>query len=134
MGQKDIDYIICSEGELALVKLFKGLEAGEPMERVIEGERPDLDELFFIDRELFDYEAELNNLYRGKFFGFEPPFVTIITARGCKYNCSFCQPTQRMLFGRQARQHSVGNVIAELEQLCRIMNDKLNHPPEAGNG
>ena len=117
VGQKDIDYIVRGEGELALVRLLKSLEAGEPVERVIQDERPDLDELPFIDRELFDYEAELNNPYLGKFSGLEPPFVTIITTRGCKYNCSFCQPTQRMLFGRQVRQRSVGNVMDELKQL-----------------
>ncbi len=114
VGQKDIDYIVRGEGELALVKLLRSLEAGEPVERLIEGERPDLDELPFIDRELFDYEAELSSPCLGKFSGLEPPFVTILTSRGCRYNCSFCQPTQRMLFGRQVRRRSVENVMAEL--------------------
>ncbi|MFC1950546.1 B12-binding domain-containing radical SAM protein [Chloroflexota bacterium] len=117
VGQKDIDYIVRGEGELALVKLLRNLEAGKSVERVIEGERPDLDELPFIDRELFDYKAELNSPCLGEYSGLEPPFVTILTSRGCKYNCSFCQPTQRMIFGRQVRQRSVENVMAELKQL-----------------
>lgn len=120
--EKYIDYIMCGEGEIALPKLLRSLEAGEAGERVIVGEKPNLDEIPFIDRELFDYEVELNNPFLGSVYGFQPPFVTIITSRGCKYNCRFCQPSERILFGKQVRQRSVENVITELKQL----RDKYN--------
>jgi len=46
-----------------------------------------------------------------------PPFVTLIAGRGCMYNCSYCQPAERYIFGRRVRRRSVTNVLAELEQL-----------------
>ena len=41
------------------------------------------------------------------------PFVTVIAGRGCLYNCSFCQPAEKILFGGRVRRRSVENVIAE---------------------
>jgi radical SAM superfamily enzyme YgiQ (UPF0313 family) len=49
--------------------------------------------------------------------GLEPPLVTIVAGRGCSYNCSFCQPAERVLFGPAVRRRSVGSVIAELRGL-----------------
>ena len=45
------------------------------------------------------------------------PFLTIIAGRGCKYNCNFCQPAERHIFGRKVRKRSPANVIGELEEL-----------------
>jgi anaerobic magnesium-protoporphyrin IX monomethyl ester cyclase len=33
------------------------------------------------------------------------------------YNCSYCQPAERHIFGREVRRRSVANVIGELRQL-----------------
>jgi len=46
-----------------------------------------------------------------------PPFVTLIAGRGCRYNCNFCQPAERILFGRKVRRRSPENVMAELKEL-----------------
>jgi radical SAM superfamily enzyme YgiQ (UPF0313 family) len=115
--EKDIDHIVVGEGEISLVRLLTDLINGSFVERVIVGEPPDLDKLPFVDRELFDYEAELQTPFYSEVFEFKPPFVTIIAGRGCKYNCSFCQPAERKIFGRHLRQRSVENVISELVQL-----------------
>jgi anaerobic magnesium-protoporphyrin IX monomethyl ester cyclase len=43
--------------------------------------------------------------------------VTLIAGRGCIYNCSYCQPAERLIFGKGLRRRSPENVIAELEIL-----------------
>lgn len=107
----DIDHVVVGEGEISFIKLLDDIKAGKPREKVITGEHPDLDSLPFADRELFRFgEATIENFL-------EKPFVTIIAGRGCIYNCNFCQPAERMIFGRKVRRRSVSNVIAELREL-----------------
>ena len=117
-----IDYIVTHEGEITFPRLLAALAAGQPpAERVLPGERPNLDEVPFVDRELFLEEwrrcgytpdsPEVSFVPE-----LPPPFLTIVAGRGCTYNCSFCQPAERQIFGR-FRQRSVANVIAELKLL-----------------
>jgi anaerobic magnesium-protoporphyrin IX monomethyl ester cyclase len=119
----NIDYIVTHEGEITFPLLLSAIQGGHPpQERVLAGVPPDLDELPFPDRELF-----LNEWRRAGYASdspedpfvpeLPPPFVTIIAGRGCKYNCSFCQPAERRLFGRGVRRRSPGNIIRELEIL-----------------
>lgn len=71
----------------------------------------DLDELPWIDRNLFNADEE-------PIVPFLPrPFVTLIAGRGCRYNCSFCQPAERLIFGKKVKRRSVENVIGELKEL-----------------
>jgi radical SAM superfamily enzyme YgiQ (UPF0313 family) len=120
---RNIDYIITHEGELAFPRLLAALQEGTPpAERVLAGEPPDLDELPFPDRELFLSEwrkaGYTSDSPEDPFVPELPaPFVTLIAGRGCKYNCSFCQPAERRLFGRGVRRRSPANILAELEML-----------------
>jgi radical SAM superfamily enzyme YgiQ (UPF0313 family) len=43
--------------------------------------------------------------------------TSIIASRGCPFDCAYCQPTLRTIFGRRIRRRSVGNVMAELTEL-----------------
>ena len=119
----NIDYIITHEGEITFPWLLAALASGKPpAERVLAGAPPDLDELPFPDRELFlDEWRKAGYASDSPEDPFVPelpaPFVTIIAGRGCKYNCSFCQPAERRLFGRGVRRRSPGNIVAELEIL-----------------
>ncbi len=107
-----LDYVLRGEGELAFVELLAALERGEQPPRVQTGEHPDLDELPFADRAAFGGpEAAL------PVPELPGPLVTLIAGRGCIYNCRFCQPAEREIFGRSVRRRSVGNVIAELETI-----------------
>ncbi len=117
-----IDYVITNEGELAFVQLLRDLAAGKKdLPRVIRGEKPDLDSIPFADRDLYLNEWKRFGFYTGSpeapIAGLPAPFVTIIAGRGCIYNCNFCQPAERTLFGGKVRRRSVENVMAELEQL-----------------
>lgn len=111
ISNNKIDYIIVGEGEIAFPELLQKLKDGRPSERVIKGERPDVNTLPFIDRELFDF---LELPYD---FFLELPFATILAGRGCAYNCHFCSPAGKIMHGYRARRRSVDNVIEEIKHL-----------------
>ena len=112
-----IDCIVRGEAEVTFPMLLDDLVNGEELPKVVQGRRlENLDEAPWADRDLFSCPEE-------PFVHFlKPPFVTLIAARGCKHNCNFCQPAERIMFGRTVRRRSVPNVIEELEYL----RDKYN--------
>ena len=116
-----VDYIVTNEGEISFVDLLRRLAAGQGGQRVIDGQKPDLDAQPFADRDLFLDEWRKAGCTLGTpevpMGNLPTPFVTIIAGRGCMYNCSFCQPAERRLFGGKVRRRSVSNVIGELELL-----------------
>jgi len=119
----EFDYIITREGEVTFPWLLEQLRSGNPPDsRVLEGERPDLEAQPFADRELFlaewrKYGYTLDSPEVPFVPDLPAPFLTIIAGRGCKYNCNFCQPAERRIFGRKVRKRSPANVISELEKL-----------------
>jgi radical SAM superfamily enzyme YgiQ (UPF0313 family) len=116
--ENNIDHIITGEGEISFTKLLRNIEKSEYSPRVIEGVVPEnLDKLPFADRGLFrDLEYPL------PVEGFDKPFVTLIAGRGCRFNCNYCQPAERIIFGRKVRRRSPLNVIQELD----ILKEKYN--------
>ena len=75
------------------------------------GEReliPDLDELPFPARHLFDLKAYPLYAPDGE------QMITVLTSRGCPYKCSFCF---KGIVGRTYRQRSPENIVAELRHL-----------------
>jgi len=117
-----IDHIFLGEAEITFPEFVARQRRGEPSERVIPPVRPNLDDLPFADHEFFLEEwrkwgYDLDSPEAPFVPELPPPFVTIIAGRGCIYNCSYCQPAERIIFGRKVRQRSVANVIAELQEL-----------------
>ncbi len=105
------DYVVLGEGEITFTDLLNSLAAGKKVERVIKGTPADLDKLPFADRELYSgHEAPILS-------ELPVPFMTVIAARGCIYNCSFCQPAEKIIFGKGLRRRSVSSLLAELETL-----------------
>lgn len=111
LKNENIDYVISGEGEISFLRLVNDIASGRSAGRLINGQRPDLDELAFVDRELFSTREEPFVEF------FKPPFVTIIAGRGCAYNCNYCQPAEKKIFGNKVRRRSVANVISELKEL-----------------
>ncbi len=116
---KYIDAIVIGEGEIALTKLVMALSGNVAWEtvpgiwyknngRVVKNEGKEyvanLDDLPFPDRETIDLKRYIE-LTRS---------IPIHVSRGCPFNCLFCQPTQRMIFGPQVRTRSPQNVVAEM--------------------
>ena len=118
-----IDYVVTHEGEVTFPWLLGEIQAGRlPGERIIQGQMPDLDALPYPDRDLFltewrNHGYDLDSPEVPFVVELPPPFLTIIAGRGCKYNCNFCQPAERTIFGRRVRRRSVDNVIGELKAL-----------------
>ena len=108
------DYIITREGEVTFPWLLGELRDGRrPESRVLEGEMPDLDALPFPDRDLFldewrRYGYTLDSPEVPFVADLPAPFLTIIAGRGCKYNCNFCQPAERLIFGQGRAQAEPG--------------------------
>ncbi len=78
----------------------------------------DLDSIPFPARDLFD-NAEYKEYFR-KRFGREE--TSIITTRGCPFDCDFCS---RPIFSNQFRARSAENVVDELEQISELRYDSV---------
>lgn len=77
----------------------------------------DLDDVPFPAWDLLDMPRYLRLWYHLDAVGMGLRGTSIIASRGCPFNCAYCQPTLRTIFGRQIRRRSVGNVVAELAEL-----------------
>jgi anaerobic magnesium-protoporphyrin IX monomethyl ester cyclase len=110
-----IDTIFIGEGEISFPAFLEEMSQGRNgKDRVIEGEKPDLDAIPFIDRTLFGpYEMSPSPRHLPE------PFMSTIAGRGCLFQCKFCQPAEAKIFGKKVRRRSVENVIEELGMLRR---------------
>ena len=110
-----VDSVIVGEGEVSFLKLVNDIERGVALEKIICGERIDnLDEIPFPDRDIYNMERILNG---AGIFPYPNRYVGVIASRGCCYNCSFCQPLERKIFGQKLRTRSVSNIIEEVKDL-----------------
>ena len=123
---KNIDYIVKGEGEERLNWLIEYLEGKRSKENLDgiyfkknggtidlpqKSRLENLDLLLFPARELVPIEKYSKFLESRK-----KPATTIITSRGCPYQCNFCF---RGVFGNKWRFRSPENVVAEMEILIR---------------
>ena len=109
-----IDTVVVGEGEVAFVNILNMIKNGEELPKVYHGEKPDLDKIPWVDRELFDYRHELECIFtpdQGH------PSITMLAGRGCPFKCAYCQPAENAVFGKPYRMRSPENVIDELKYL-----------------
>jgi radical SAM superfamily enzyme YgiQ (UPF0313 family) len=112
-----VDSVIVGEGEISFLKAVNDIEAGKTIEKIIEGEKiDDLDNIPFPDRDLYNMGKILNG---AGIFPYPSRYIGIVASRGCYYNCSFCQPLERKIFGRKIRTRSVANIIKEVDHVVR---------------
>ena len=125
------DFGIFGEGEETLVDLLNALSAGDKEIRNISGvifrdadgtiqmtdsrpPIPDLDTLPVPDRQGLQLDRYLWSVPgKGKV-----RFTTLMTSRGCPFNCIFC--SAHSVFGKKVRKRSIQLVLDELET---IVND-----------
>jgi len=123
---REIDVVVCGEGELVLKKLleqeFKNLNN---IDGIIYRCRDDtkivlkqvnlnfvnIDILPFPDHFGIDYSKYRPSIHRNVGF----PFAVMITSRGCPFSCKYCGT--QTIFGKSVRFRSVENVIEEVEHL-----------------
>jgi hypothetical protein len=126
-----VDFIVCHEGEITLEHLVRSQRGELPIESV-EGlcfrdsdnsvvENPprkmisDLDILPIPDRKLID--MEFYKRYNHQLFNFsrKKPIATIMTSRGCPYECVFC--CSKNMWKRRYRPRRLAQVFQEIEML-----------------
>lgn len=124
LQEKGIDFIVLGEGEQTLPELLSSINSPEKVKgiafkkkgRIIftEPREPikDLNGLSFPSRELLPEEYFRNGN------------TSIITSRGCPFNCAFCQPTLRKIFGPKFRMRSIPNVIKEIREIRKLFKQK----------
>jgi radical SAM superfamily enzyme YgiQ (UPF0313 family) len=117
----EVDFGIVGEGEMAFSGLVKRLEEGKaPWEvpGLVSAEKrnppgkfiSDLDSVPFPARHLLPNQAYHYALWPGK------KITTVITSRGCPYQCIFCD---KSIFGSKWRARSSQNVLDEIEQIVK---------------
>ena len=128
MEETSFDYGVVGEGEQTIVELaeaiFKSEQSRIPQIKGIvfrDGSKiirtspreyiKGLDALPFPARHLFPPLEKYTYLYYKSL-----PLATIITSRGCPYQCTFCD---RAVFGNQVRMRSIPNVLDEIEMLVK---------------
>jgi len=104
------DFGLTGEGELTFLEIVKKILGGEKVKGVYPGEAlTNLDSIPFPARHLID-----NSLY------FMPinakRFTSIITSRGCPYNCLYCS---RPVIGKNVRYRSTSNAVDEMEECIK---------------
>ncbi|HIC89101.1 MAG TPA: radical SAM protein [Anaerolineae bacterium] len=128
LQDENFDYLVFGEGEYTWRDLLQALAAGDISSgslskikglwfrhedgTIHQGEErpliPDLDALPFPARHLFEVDQYPLYAPNGE------PMITVLSSRGCPYNCSFCF---KGIVGRTYRQRSPENIVAELRQL-----------------
>jgi radical SAM superfamily enzyme YgiQ (UPF0313 family) len=119
-----IDFLVYGEGEEVFRDFIRALAAGdtnwsrikglwykEDGHIVSGGERPlikDLDALPYPARHLFELDKYPLYAPNGE------PMLTVLSSRGCPWNCSFCF---KGIVGRTYRQRSPQNIADELEHI-----------------
>lgn len=122
----DIDYLVVGEGEDTMVELMQCLGSGQLPLKVrgicfwndghvvrTEPRQPiaDIDSLQYPARDLIKqnlFKPNMHNIRHRKCF-------TILTSRGCPFNCSFC--ASYLTMGKRYRAHSAEYALNEMEYL-----------------
>lgn len=122
-----VDYIVRGEGEATFLELVTALQEddGHDMEKVRgiswlneEGEVvrspsrdfiDDLDEMPYPARDLIDLKRYKGLTLAGR------PMTSILTSRGCPYDCSFCSANK--LTGRTWRARRPAHIVDEMESI-----------------
>lgn len=112
---KDFDIIVAGEGERALLDIVRKKELNYPLkEKVVRyAYEKDIDKFPFPDRELIDIKSY-------KFFIDSKLTTTLITSRGCPYNCKFCANN---VWSKMLRMRSSENIFEEV----RMLKNKYNY-------
>ncbi len=128
---RSVDYVVRGEGEIILTNLIKFL-MGEVLINDIQGltfrdskgvvvSNPDrelikdLDILPIPDRSFIDMEFYKESNKKCVWYVRKEPVATIMTSRGCPYNCIFC--STKVVWGKIWRPRGIEKVFEEIEML-----------------
>ena len=108
-----IDHVFLGEADITMPQLLA--DPGK-FSKIVKGEIPVIDDIPFEDIDIYDYDKSTSfTLYGGIV---KAPMIPVITSRGCVYNCKFCQPAERILYGSRYRQKSVARIMEEIKRIA----------------
>lgn len=128
----NVDAVCIGEGEETIVEVVKRLQQNKSLRGVKgiwfnknshvvkESKRSpieNLDSLEFPARDLLDMKRYIKNWHSLDSLSTNLRGTSLITSRGCPFNCSFCQPTLKEIFGKKVRLISPENVVNEIKKL-----------------
>ncbi len=125
MESKDVDFVISGEGETIFSNLLYYLKGKMDIREVNgiayrnEGVRINKPEMLIKDVDTIPLPA-IDLLPMDKYNADGKKFGTIMTSRGCPYNCIFCSSS--LQFGKIWRGHSTERVMRELNRLVSEYN------------
>lgn len=101
------DFALTGEGEVTLPKILRKILDGERVRGTHHGEVPsNLNEIPFPARHLINNDLYFMPIHKKK-------FTSIISSRGCPYNCLFCS---RPVVGWNVRFRSPKNIVDEMKE------------------
>ncbi len=129
LADEHFDLVVVGEGESTLIDLLE--QGGDPAgvegvifrkkgERVRTGPRApiqDLDTLPHPALDLLDMDAYFRSWFLLDSVAGGLKGTSLIASRGCPYQCTYCQSTLEVLFGRKLRKRSPSNLVEELAGL-----------------
>src|SRR5208283_5447215 len=131
---KSVDIAVMGEGEYTMLELAQYFEGKKQLSEILglayskNGEvnvnspRPfikNLDELPYPAYDLMDMEQYLSPKKIG-YRSFRNRAISMITSRGCPFNCCFCSVHLHM--GKQFRAHSANYVLSHIEYVVKKFN------------
>lgn len=142
ISDSNVDAVVIGEGEVTLKEIIERLQLNEKLNDVKgiwfrnNGEvikeqmrRPieDVDSLPFPAWDLLDMKKYLKNWFAMDSVSPSLKGVYTMASRGCPFNCTYCQPTLRKIFGRRVRWRSPKKVVDEIKILIERYNIDAFH-------
>ncbi|PYB69059.1 B12-binding domain-containing radical SAM protein [Thermoplasma sp. Kam2015] len=127
----DIDYVVIGEGELIFSNLLQHLEGKKDIKKIKGIAYRSSEKIVITPPEDLIKDIDtipmpaIDLLPMDRYMAGKKRFGTIMTSRGCPYNCIFCSSS--LQFGKKWRAHSTERVMAELR---RLVNDYGLHEIE----
>lgn len=129
---KNFDYIVSGEGEMPIIEILRG----KVDTQLVMGNRVlNLDDIPYPAWDMVK-DCFSEELFPGERYGKGEKGMTVISSRGCPYNCSFCANTTRT----PVIYRSTKNIIGELKELkkrgvhyIRFEDDNFTLHPDLQN-
>jgi anaerobic magnesium-protoporphyrin IX monomethyl ester cyclase len=120
IGEADttLPEIVSQPGNLEHIAGIAFMRAGKLIRTTPRKPIEDLDRLPLPAWHLLPMRAYLRNWFQMDSVPGANPGTSIIASRGCSFNCSYCQPTLRKLFGSTVRKRSPAGIADEISKLA----------------
>ena len=109
--QAEIDYVFTGEAENCIAEVLDKMEQGEHIDKIINGTQTNVQELPLPARHLVNKERYNSLLGQSKYI------TTMITSRGCPFNCVFCH---RKTMGRKFRFRTAEQIYDEMVEIKKL--------------